>query len=187
MPDYRRYFVEGGTYFFTVVTAHRVPLFHDPWARYFLGRAMRQERERKPFETLAIVLLPDHLHALSSLPPGDKDYSQRWLAIKAQFSSQWLEFGGEEESVSAGYAKQRRRGVWQARFIEHTIRDEEDLHAHADYLHYNPVKHGLTRCPKDWPWSSFHRFVRRGHYEPDWGCSHRQTPVFGAVNAALVE
>jgi REP-associated tyrosine transposase len=187
MPDYRRYFVEGGTYFFTVVTANRAPLFHDPWARYFLGRAVRQERERRPFETLAIVLLPDHLHALWSLPPGDKDYSQRWQAIKAHFSSQWLQFGGQEASVSAGYEKQRRRGVWQARFIEHTIRDEDDLYAHADYLHYNPVKHGLVQCPKDWLWSSFHRFVSRGHYEPDWGCSHRNAPSLGAVNADLIE
>jgi putative transposase len=187
MPDYRRYFVEGGTYFFTVVTANRAPLFRDGWARYFLGRAMRQENERRPFETLAIVLLPDHLHALWSLPPGDKDYSQRWQAIKAHFSFEWLEFSGEEASVSEGYARQRRRGVWQPRFFEHTIRDEGDLYAHADYLHYNPVKHGLARCPKDWPWSSFHRFVSRGHYEADWGCSNRQAPTFDAVNVDLIE
>ncbi|HMC11779.1 MAG TPA: transposase [Pirellulaceae bacterium] len=148
MPDYRRYFVEGGTYFFTVVTASRMPLFHDPWARYFLGNAMHQERDKRPFETLAIVLLPDHLHAIWTLPPGDKGYSLRWQAIKAQFTSQWLQFGGDETSVSRGYKAQRRRGVWQARFIEHTIRDEDDLYMHADYLHYNPVKHGLAHAPK---------------------------------------
>jgi putative transposase len=154
MPEYRRYFVEGGTYFFTVVTAGRQPLFHDPWARYFLGRMMREQRVRMPFETVAIVLLSDHLHAIWTLPAGDKKYSERWR---------------------------------QARFIEHTIRDEDDLHAHADYLHYNPVKHQLTRCPKEWPWSSFHRFVERGHYEPEWGCSDRDPPTFQGVDQDLLE
>jgi putative transposase len=187
MPDFRRFFVEGGTYFFTVVTAARMPFFHDPWAPYFLGQAMRQVRDKQPFETLAIVLLPDHLHALWTLPQGDKDYSQRWQAIKAHFTSQWLELGGHEASVSLGYHAQRRRGVWQARFIEHTIRDEDDLYAHADYLHYNPVKHGVVACPKDWAWSSFHRFVRKGHYEPDWGCSHHEPLPLDAVNAGLLE
>ncbi len=187
MPNYRRFFVEGGTYFFTLVTASRFPLFNDPWARYFLGCAIRQERERRPFETLAIVLLPDHLHALWELPPGDKDYSERWQAIKAHFTSQWLEFAGEEMAVSAGYRKQRRRGVWQARFMEHTIRDEDDLAAHADYIHYNPVKHGLAPCPRDWPYSSFHRFARLGHYEPDWGCSNREPPMFASVDPELIE
>jgi putative transposase len=187
MPDYRRYFVPGGTYFFTLVTAERRPLFNDPWARYLLGRVMREQRDKQPFETVAIVLLPDHLHAIWSLPPGDDAYSARWQAIKARFTSEWLKFGGNEAGVSAGYAAQRRRGVWQARFIEHTIRDEDDLSAHADYLHYNPVKHQYARCPKDWPWSSFHRYVTLGHYEPDWGCADRPPPTFGDVDEELLE
>jgi len=187
MPEYRRYFVEGGTYFFTVVTAEREPLFLDPWARYFLGRVMREQRQNMPFETVAIVLLPDHLHAIWTLPSGDKAYSARWQAIKARFTSEWLDFGGSETAISSGYQAQRRRGVWQARFIEHTIRDEDDLHAHADYLHYNPVKHQLARCPKDWPWSSFQRFVQLGHYDADWGCSDHDPPPFGNVNEDLLE
>lgn len=187
MPDYRRYFVEGGTYFFTVVAAGREPLFSDPRARQLLGEKMREQREKMAFETVAIILLPDHLHAIWTLPSGDKKYSERWQAIKAKFTADWLKDGGSEVQVSSGYASQRRRGVWQARFIEHTIRDEDDLHAHADYLHYNPVKHQLARCPKDWPWSSFHRFVERGHYEPDWGCSDREPPSFDGVDEDLLE
>lgn len=187
MPDYRRYFVEGGTYFFTVVTANREPLFLDPWARHFLGQAMRDQRAKAPFETDAIVLLPDHLHALWTLPSGDKAYSERWAGIKARFTSDWLEFGGGEQRVTKGYRAQRRRGVWQAIFIEHTIRDLEDLYAHADYLHYNPVKHKLVRCPKDWPWSSFHRFVQLGHYDEEWGCSEREPHSFGDVDEDLLE
>jgi REP-associated tyrosine transposase len=187
MPDYRRYFVEGGTYFFTVVTADRQPIFRDELARTILGRILREQRERMPFETVAIVLLPDHLHAIWTLPPGDKDYSARWQEIKARFTSEWLTLGGNETAVSAGYQAQRRRGVWQPRFIEHTIPDEDDLYAHADYIHYNPVKHNLVRCPKDWPWSSFHRFVARGHYELDWGCSAMTAPRPRSVNEDLLE
>jgi putative transposase len=148
MPDYRRYFLAGGTYFFTVVTASRMPLFRSSRARALLGRMIREVRDETPFETIAIVLLPDHLHAIWALPPGDKAYPARWKAIKARFTSEWLAGGGAEAPVSPGYRVQRRRGVWQPRLIEHTIRDEDDLHAHADYLHYNPVKHRLARSPK---------------------------------------
>ncbi|MFO0900275.1 MAG: hypothetical protein U0836_22805 [Pirellulales bacterium] len=89
--------------------------------------------------------------------------------------------------MTQGYANQRRRGIWQARFMEHMIRDEEDLHAHADYIHYNPVKHGYARCPKDWPWSSFGRYVAGGDYPENWGCSNHPPPDLSGVDANLLE
>jgi len=187
VPDYRRYFVPGGTYFFTVVTAARYPLFSDPWARHLLGQVMREARDETPFETLAIVLLPDHLHALWALPSGDDRYPQRWQAIKAKFTSKWLEHGGDEADVSDGYQAQRRRGVWQPRFIEHTIHDEDDLSNHADYLHYNPIKHGLVKSLHDWRWSSFHRFVNAGHYPRGWGDVGREPPEIRSFNEELLE
>jgi len=187
MPDFRRYFVPGGTYFFTLVTAHRVAIFQNQPARALLGKVIRDQHQEAPFETVAIVLLPDHLHAIWTLPSGDDDYPNRWKAIKAKFTSQWIEAGGIEQDVSSGYRRQRRRGVWQPRFMEHTIRDEQDLHNHADYIHYNPVKHGHVGCPKDWAWSSFRRFVRTGDYPDDWGCPDQPQPDFGDVDEDLLE
>jgi putative transposase len=186
VPDLRRFFVAGGTYFFTLVTAGREPIFSQERARTLLGTAMREKRKDAPFDTVAIVLLPDHLHTIWTLPPGDHDYAGRWQAIKAKFTSAWLNLGGQEQEVSLGYRRQRRRGVWQPRFMEHTIRDERDLHHHADYIHYNPVKHGYVRSPKDWPWSSFHRYVRAGDYPPDWGCQD-EPPNLGVVREDLLE
>ncbi len=187
MPDYRRYFVPGGTYFFTLVTASRFPIFRSAQARGILGTIMREQREEAPFETIAIVLLPDHMHALWTLPPGDDDYPNRWKAIKAKFTAAWLKAGGEEQPTGDGYRRQRRRGVWQPRFMEHTIPDERDLHDHANYIHYNPVKHGHVRCPKEWPWSSFHRYVEAGDYPEDWGSTDGPAPDFGRVDEDLLE
>lgn len=187
MPDFRRYHVPGGTYFFTVVTLRRTPLFRNSRARRLLGIAMRETQDSHPFEIVATVLLPDHFHMVCSLPPGDANYPDRLKSMKAKFTSNWLREGGNELKPTDGYAKQRRRGVWQARFIEHTIQDEIDLSQHIDYIHYNPVKHGFVRCAGDWEWSSFHRFVQSGDYEAEWGCSHRPAPDFTAVNSSLLE
>ncbi len=169
MPDYRRWHVPGGTYFFTVVTEQRVPIFQDPIGRELLGRAMRKVNEQRPFTTLAIVLLPEHIHCLWTLPPGDADFSDRWKSIKAEFTAGWLGAGGRE--VKPGRAKIARgeRGVWQHRFWERAVRDGSELDAYCDYIHFNPVKHGHVSHPADWPWSSFRRFVREGHYPADWG------------------
>jgi putative transposase len=187
MPDYRRYFVPGGTYFFTLVTAARAPLFGIAGARSLLGAKLREERAEMPFETVAAVLLHDHLHVIWTLPPDDFAYPDRWKAVKAKFTAEWLGLGGRKQRVSKGYQRQRRRGIWQPRFIEHTIRDEEDLLNDANYIYYNPVKHGYVRCPRDWPWSSFHRYVLSGDYSPDWGNTGSPPPDLSAVGEDLLE
>jgi putative transposase len=110
------------------------------------------------------VLLPDHLHAIWALPEGDANFSRRWAWLKREFTRRWLEAASD-----SGQTYQRRRTVWQPRFWEHTIRDERDFANHLDYVHYNPVKHGHVARPHDWEHSSFHRFVKFGWYDPDWG------------------
>ncbi len=171
MSKYRRNYVPGATYFFTVVTHQRRALFADATARRLLGMIMRSSLHRFPANIAAIVLLPDHIHTIWTLPAGDSDYSRRWAWIKKEFTRQWLANGGTEEPASASRQRERRHNVWQRRFWEHTIRDEEDFQAHFDYIHYNPVKHGLVQSPGDWLWSSFHRYVRLGYYTPTWGAS----------------
>jgi putative transposase len=169
MSDYRRWFVPGGTFFFTAVTYRRRPLFRRKLWRTVLGNAWRQVAKDRPFETVVVVLLPDHLHTLWTLPPGDDDYPTRWKAIKKQFTIDFLALGGKELPVSPSRKKRKSRGVWQRRYWEHTIEDETDLQNHADYSHFNPVKHGYVTRVRDWPHSSFHRFVAAGQYSLDWG------------------
>ncbi len=140
-----------------------------------------------PFTTVAIVLLPDHLHTVWTLPTGDADYSTRWKIIKARFTIAWLKSGHKEAAISDGYHDQRRRGIWQPRFMEHTILDELDLHNHANYIHYNPVKHRYVGNPRDWAWSSFHRYVKSGDYDINWGAADRHPPDFGNIHDDLIE
>jgi len=121
-----------------------------------------------------------------TLPQGDLDYSTRWAAIKANFTRRWLTAGGLEVGVTQSQMRKRERGVWQPRFMEHTIRDEEDLGNHIDYIHWNPVKHGYVTRPIDWPWSSLHRFVRDGILPADWGCVPGEE-YGGSVDADLLE
>lgn len=149
MSDYRRYYVPGGTYFLTVVTDRRAPLFSLQPARRLLGSVMRRCQLRRPCEVMAIVLLPDHFHCLWALPPGDDAYSERMRWIKREFTRTWLQLGGKERPRTAPQIRVGRRRFWQRRFWEHTIRDETDLEVHFDYIHYNPVKHKLVRRPSD--------------------------------------
>ena len=169
MTDYRRWRVDGGTYFFTIVTEQRRPWLCDDLARACLRDAIRIVRQRRPFTIDAIVLLPDHLHTVWTLPIGDSDYSTCWKLIKRRFTSAYLKSGGTEAEVNASRQSKGERSVWQRRFFEHTVRDESDMKRCVDYVHVNPLKHGLIAKVIDWPWSSFHRYVRLGEYAPDWG------------------
>jgi putative transposase len=179
MSDYRRYFVPGGTYFFTVVTERRAPLFAEESARTLLGQVMRDCLARFPFTVIAVVLPPDHLQALWELPPADDRYSLRWKWIKREFTVRWLAQGGREQHCRPSRVREQRRGVWQRRFWEHTIEDENDLENHFDYTHYNPVKHHYVARPRDWPASTFHRWGERGHSDINWGAGYVPQPLPG--------
>jgi putative transposase len=177
MADYRRWYIQGGTAFFTVVTHRRAPIFKDIAACRMLGNATRVVCRERPFQTVATVLLPDHLHAIWSLPPGDDDYdySTRWKRIKREFTVAWTAIHGDAGRVTPSQSRRGHRGVWQRRFYEHQITDEEELEALCDYIHYNPVKHGHAAAPRDWPHSTFHRFVKAGQYALDWGSTVQTT------------
>jgi putative transposase len=175
MPNYRRWYVSGGTVFFTVVTYHRQPLFAADDAARLLGRVLRRVRDELPFVTVACVLLPDHFHTIWTLPSGDSDFSTRWKRIKRDFTVDWLDAGNKEYPVTAAQHHRGSRGIWQRRFYEHQVRDEDELHTLCDYIHYNPVKHGRASRPSEWQWSTFHRFVAAGHYPSEWGRSEPDT------------
>lgn len=170
MPNYRRTFLAGGTFFFTLVTQSRRPLFADDTPRRLLGQAIRTVQAEQPFEVVAIVLLPEHLHCIWTLPEEDQDYPIRWARIKKLFVEVWTAAGGNEAAISCARLKRHERGVWQKRFWEHRIRNERDMMHHVNYIHYNPVKHGLVHCPHAWPHSSFHRWVKQGYYTENWLC-----------------
>ncbi|WP_293369185.1 transposase [Nevskia sp.] len=159
MSSYRRAFVSGGSYFFTVVTADRRPWFSRSEHVDALRCAFRRIKKDRPFEVDAIVVLPDHVHAIWRLPEGDSDFSSRWREIKKLASRQ----------IAPESNARHERRVWQRRFWEHAIRNEDDWRRHIDYIHFNPVRHGLVTRAGDWPWSSFRRAVERGWYEADWG------------------
>jgi putative transposase len=169
MPNYRRNFIPGGTSFFTVVTHERRPILTSDLARSTLRHAMVEERQKRPFQMVASVLLPDHLHAIWTLPTGDEDFSMRWARIKSNFSRPYLEAGGLDGVRSRSRERHLERAIWQRRFWEHTCRDEDDLKRCVDYVHGNPVKHGLVESVIEYPWSTFHRFVREGEYDSGWG------------------
>lgn len=170
MPDFRRIFLPGGSYFLTLVTQHRQPIFAIERWRTCLGEAIRTAGMRHPFHIDAVVLLPDHLHLIMRLPSSTDDFSLRVASIKSTFTRTFLAHGGHEAATSAAQQRKRRRGVWQRWFWEHLIRDERDFEMHLNYIHYNPVKHGLTMCPHQWEPSSFQRHVIARNYEPAWCC-----------------
>lgn len=164
MPNYRRVRVPGGTYFFTVnlLERHRRLLVERIDV---LRLAFAEARAARPFFVVAAVVLPDHLHCVWTLPPGDADNATRWRHIKTAFARALP----SAERRSPRRVAKGERGVWQRRYWEHLIRDERDLAAHVDYVHFNPVKHGHAVCAAAWPYSSVHRYVARGDLAADWG------------------
>lgn len=164
MMFYRRSLVPGGTFFFTVNLAdRRSDLLTNNIES--LRTTMRLIRQRHPFEIVAMVVLPDHLHAIWRLPEGDADYPKRWSLIKAGFSRGLP----RTESIRASRRGKRERGIWQRRYWEHQIRDDGDLARHVEYVHFNPVKHGYVKQAADWRYSSIHRFIREGRVSETWG------------------
>ena len=162
MVNYRRARIPGASYFFTVTLRDRRSCLLTENVDA-LREAIRAVKRQSPFRIDAVVVLPDHLHTLWTLPEGDENFSGRWRAIKARFTRLLLKRGiGLERNLRGEYA------LWQRRFWEHVIRDDSDFARHADYIHYNPVKHGLVRQPIEWRWSSVHRYIRLGLLAPDW-------------------
>lgn len=169
MPDYRRMFVPYAMYFFTAVTHQRNPILTTELGRKCLREAIAKVRRKHPFQVIATVLLPDHWHSIWQLPDGQTNYPIRWGRIKEEFTKAWLAGEGTELEQSKSRDRQRYRGIWQKRYWEHTIKNPDDFDRCFDYIHWNPRKHNLVPRVIDWPWSSFHRMVRLGHYPANWG------------------
>jgi len=162
--QYRRAFIPGGSFFFTVVTAQRRPILVTSLAVEVLRGAFRSVQSSRPFAVNAIVVLPDHLHCIWTLPPGDGDFANRWRLIKTQFTKRCA------SALHLLSEPDRKKSPWQHRYWEHALRDETDFMRHVEYIHFNPVKHRLVTSAFEWPYSSFRRYVRAGLYPADWGC-----------------
>lgn len=164
MPNYRRAWHPGGTYFFTVNLLQRQG--NDLLTRHIhlLRDAVRLVRQRHPFLIHGWVVLPDHLHCVIELPPDDADFATRWRLIKSAFSK-GLSLTERRSSVQIARGE---RGIWQRRYWEHLVRNGPDFRAHMDYVHINPLKHGLVKKVSAWPYSTFHRLVEKGIYPADW-------------------
>jgi putative transposase len=172
MSEYRRVYVSGGTFFFTVVTYMRHPIFKEETAIRLLKSCFQSTMKIHPFNVDAIVLMPDHLHTIWTLPDDEFDFSIRWKQIKMTFSEQYS--GNYSNKLTKSMMNKKEKGIWQRRFWEHAIRSQEDFNNHCDYIHYNPVKHGLVNLPLEWEYSSFRKFIEKGLYDKDWGKLERR-------------
>ncbi|GAA5004489.1 transposase [Pseudoluteimonas lycopersici] len=165
MTQYRRSLTPGSTYFFTVNLSNRRSKLLTSHVEV-LRKAFAAVMAAHPFVIDAMVVMPDHLHAVWTMPPDDADYALRWRLIKTRFSRAMPRT--ERRSVSR--MAKGERGIWQRRYWEHEIRDAIDMQRHVDYIHINPVKHGYVARAADWPHSSIHRFIERGDLPCDWAC-----------------
>ena len=167
MVNYRRVYLKGGTYFFTVTLKNRQKNYLTTYIDA-LRESFAYAKKQKPFEIIAIVILPEHLHCIWQLPEDDNDYSGRWRSIKSHFTHSIIKTGLPLQKNNRGEYK-----LWQTRFWEHTIRDETDLSQH---IHYNPVKHNLAQSVSEWPYSSFHDYVKDGKLPSNWGNVYIEQP-----------
>ena len=167
MMKYRRLFNPGATVFFTVVSYLRQPIFKSQSSVDLLSDAIQYVMRRHPFTIDALVVLPDHLHSIWTLPDGDVDYPTRWRLIKSYFTRVIASSLSMRQTESM--AKKGEQPVFQRRYWEHTIRDEKDYKNHLDYIHFNPVRHGYSKEPSEWAASSFHQYLENGYYPHDWG------------------
>lgn len=165
--QYRRFYRQGSLYFFTVVTYQRRPILTNPDVMPVLKTAFKTVRQKYPFKIEALVILPDHLHTIWQMPENDADFSTRWNQIKRYVSHHCRHY--DNLAKTANEIKKRQSSIWQQRFWEHCIRDDEDFANCMDYIHFNPVKHGYAKAAKDWPFSTFHKYVKQGIYPEDWG------------------
>jgi len=168
MSNYRRLRIAGGCIFFTLVTHERQRWLCEPLARTELRAAISHVRQRRPFTIDAMVLLPDHIHCIWTLPKGDSDYGIRWSLIKRYVTKRCRGQLNAAIPVSESRWKRHEGNLWQRRFWEHHIRSQADYQSICDYIHINPVKHGLCKHPQDWPYSSIHRFIQQGIYPQNW-------------------
>lgn len=171
MPNYRRNFIPGGTYFFTIVTYNRKPIFKNNEAKKLLWQIYLEVQKQKPFTSEVFCLLPDHLHCIWTLPEADFNYSLRIKEIKRIFTFKYQQiFSMKQMEISNSRKKKKEGMIWQRRFWEHTIRDSNEYSWYMDYIHWNPVKHGYVDSPDEWEFTSFHRYVSDGIYPPGWEC-----------------
>ena len=164
--EYRRTHIKGGRFFFTVVSYRREKIFTTAENIDVLRQGIRQVMQRHPFTIDAFVVLPEHLHCIWTMPQDDHDFSKRWRLIKSYFSRHCTH-GHKEQNETR--IRKKEQTIWQRRFWEHFIRDEKDFISHVEYIHYNPVRHGFVQAPKDWKYSSFHRYTDNGVYDREWG------------------
>jgi putative transposase len=168
MVNYRRVKVASGSYFFTITLQNRQSSYLIDNVD-FLREVFKEVKSQYPIYIRAIVILPEHLHTIWTLPPKDTNYSTRWQLLKSLFTRKLVKNGVNLIKNAKG-----EYNLWQRRYWEHAIRDETDMQRHIDYIHYNPVKHGMVNNVKDWPYSSFHRYVEMGVLEPDWGANFNE-------------
>ncbi len=169
MPQYIRSYTEGATYFFTLVSYNRRKILCENDFLKAFKNSIKLIQQQYPFEIIAWVQLPDHLHCIWQMPENDANYSMRWSQIKRLTTQACPQYHLPIAKLSQSKINRNERGVWQRRFSEHQINSEANFIKHMDYIHYNPMKHGLVDKVSDWNYSSFHRYVRQGIYSADWG------------------